>query len=355
MIPFDSVVDSLSTLINSHLDCQEGETVIGWTMLLDKECHLAKLASIYFDCFARNVIRCVLANLGDSQDDASLTELIEEIKDLLNPMVGLVVVRDLNGEHSIREYCAYQAEFTSEKVLSIVNEQSIGELDLFSGADAKAIPHHEDLDALGMAGLDGLLDALRNEELESPNMLVSGIAIADDMNAPSLGHSKMRKTRRRRTSISSDVGLLSPEQPSRECSLLAAGKRSRLLPITPIDVEILPGDISKFQSDIEERMLVSNPAGLDLAASIASKEARIEEIHQQALSHLEDYSLRCKEFELLSLVYKILSQPDDAIIKKMLSIEEHEERLKKLGAKLKTSLSPEDLLRTLASIQSMGS
>ena len=47
----------------------------------------------------------------------------------------------------------------------------------------------------------------------------------------------------------------------------------------------------------------------------------------------------------------MLCQSDDTVLRKMTAIEDYEERLKKLGAKLKSSLSPEDLLRTLASIQ----
>lgn len=356
MVPVDSVVESLAALINAHLRCWDRATVIGWTLLLDKECHLAKLASLYFDCFARALIRCILANLGETlEGEASLTELIEEIRDLLAPMVGLVIVREVSGEYSIREYCAYQAEFTTERILAIVSEQSIGELDLFSGVNARAISHHEDLDTLGMAGLDLLLDVLRNEELESSDMAAAPVADStaeDALGALAAAQQKaLRKTRRRRASISSDVGLLSPEQPSREFALLAGGRRPRLLPITPIDVEIIPEDGCLFLGAVDDRRL--DPAGLDLATAIASKEARLREIHRHNLSLLEDYSTRCRELELLVLVYKVLSQPDEAIAKKMSALEDHEERLKKLGAKLKTSLSPEDLLRTLASIQPM--
>lgn len=353
MVPVDSVVESLTVLINAHLRCWDRATVIGWTLLLDKECHLAKLASLYFDCFARALIRCLLANLRDdaSEGESSLTELIEEIRDLLAPMVGLVIVREVSGEYSIREYCTYQAEFTTERILAIVNEHSIGELDLFSGVNARAIAHHEDLDVLGMAGLDLLLDVLRNEELESPDMAADHSA-EDALGALAAAQQKaLRKTRRRRASISSDVGLLSPEQPSREFALLAGGRRPRLLPITPIDVEILPEDGGLFLDAVEGRRL--DPAGLDLATAVASKETRLREIHRHNLSLLEDYSTRCRELELLVLVYKVLSQPDEAIVKKMSALEDHEERLKKLGAKLKTLLSPEDLLRTLASMQPM--
>lgn len=69
------------------------------------------------------------------------------------------------------------------------------------------------------------------------------------------------------------------------------------------------------------------------------------------MEKIEDYSQSCREYELLSLIYKVISQPDESILRKLSALEDYEDRLRKLGAKLRSSLSPEDLLRTLASIQ----
>lgn len=79
----------MATLINCFLSDGE-ETVVGWFLILDKECHLFKVASVYFDAFFRQYIRTVVANIPAPFDQHGLAL---ELLDVLAHCVGLVVVR----------------------------------------------------------------------------------------------------------------------------------------------------------------------------------------------------------------------------------------------------------------------
>lgn len=318
--------------------------------MLDRECALAKLASIYFDAFVRSIVRVFVANVNAEvfeNVNGQMVNLVGELVDFLAPLAGLVVIRELAPDHLTREFCAYQCEVTPERILSIINDHQVSEIDLLADSDSRSLPNADDLDPLSLLALSELLDRLRAQELESPDGFVG---LMDD------GKS-MRKTRRRRLSISSDVGLLSPELKS------DSKKSPKLLPIIPCPVEIHINSTSNV-SGLLHKPQSSHVASLDLSPIISQKQSQIRQIHQYqnyllflikairlTLLKIEEYSQSCREYELLSLIYKVISQPDDAILRKLAALEDYEDRLRKLGTKLRSSLSPEDLLRTLASIQ----
>jgi hypothetical protein len=295
-------------------------------LLLDRDFPLPKLAAAYFDTFTRQLIRTVVANISEVDSSALVGELI----DLLAPMTGIIAVREVGSGHVTREFCAYQDVLTVERVTSLLQEQNISELDLLAGAEVSQLPHYADLDSLSTLALNELIDQLRAEELDSSELTT---ALSNDKG--------LRKARRRRTSVSHLTdALLSPEEPR---------KRIKGSTVNAVPIEIITGCGSRFVEQI------SHPSGIELTdtltTSIAAKEAKLSEIYTKLSTEMDQYGEACQEYELLSLVYKVLSQPDEVLLRKMNTIEEYEERLKKLGARLQTSLSPEDLLRTLVSIQ----
>lgn len=351
MIPFEGPGSPLATVLNCYL-ADGDETIVGWCLLLDRECALAKLASVYFDLFTRTLLRVLLANLKDSAA-ASLNgdgTVEGELYDFVSALTGLIVVREIGQDHLTREFCAYRQQVSMDQLNSMINEQSINELDLLSGVDASSLPFYDDLDGITIKALDELLDQLRAEELESPGGMST---INDEMVALAKGVRKHSRRRRLSLSGTSFSSFSSPPLPSLTTVAAATAeglsrstKNGRLPRIVPITVEILTGPETLIFGPLSN---LTN--GLDLSASIATKESYIQELYRQADAQVDEYAHHCKEFDLLSLIYKILSQPDEIIIRKMNTLEDHEERLRKLGTKLKSSLSPEDLLRTLASLQ----
>lgn len=112
-----------------------------------------------------------------------------------------------------------------------------------------------------------------------------------------------------------------------------------------------------------ECQLVKAPNPFDLISEHC-KEATIFESPLTGMPHAEPvatcaavepdattFGSKMAEYEVLLTWMKILGQPEEVLLKKLASFEEYDERMKKLGAKLKESLSPEDLIKTLASIQ----
>lgn len=87
----------MATLINCFLS-DGNETVIGWFLILDKECHLFKVASVYFESFFRQYIRTIVANTPTPCDQNGLAL---ELLDVLVHCVGLVAVRGMRPNGSV--------------------------------------------------------------------------------------------------------------------------------------------------------------------------------------------------------------------------------------------------------------
>ncbi|PJF18971.1 hypothetical protein PSACC_01215 [Paramicrosporidium saccamoebae] len=308
-LPFERFGQHFATLFNLHLCTAQEETVLGWCILLDRECALPRLAAAYFDAFTRHALRVLIAN--------SSGRLVDELVDWLVPLVGLVAVRDT--EQTTREFCAFRCENSQERVLATLQEYALTDLDLLSGVDAGSLPYRDELDGVSTMAINELLDQLRAEELETSEGFEEG---------------PKRKTRRRRLSITNECEATSP-------------RRGKMAHVTSVPVEI----VSSCPCPLEvETPILLDSLSLDL--NIKAKEEYLTNAHQDQQTLITTYEQECKEYELLMLIYKVLSQPDEVILRKMHTIEDYEDRLKKLGAKLRHSLSPEDLLRTLASISS---
>jgi hypothetical protein len=113
-------------------------------------------------------------------------------------------------------------------------------------------------------------------------------------------------------------------------------------------VDFLPlADAASLLTDLcKDRVIFGQPEGMNIDDATISAPP-------EAVKSDDDPSLakKMEEYEVLLTWMKVLSQPDEAILKKIAVYEEYEERMRKLGTKLKHSLSPEDLIKTLASIQ----
>lgn len=278
----------LPALLNCYLNgFDEETTVVGWCLLLDRECALAKLASVYFDSFMRCLVRTLVANVNAKVFEGTnenMVNLVGELVDFLTPLVGLIVIRELASDHLTREFCAYRCEVNPERILSIINDTQVGELDLLADSDAAALSNADDLDPLTVVALNELLERLRAQELESPEGL---LGISDD------GKSVMRKTRRRRLSITSDVGMLSPD-------LKSDSKRSsRLLSIVPCPVEIHASSVCELSAVLQRPLPSSSHGDLpDLSTIISQKQSRIRQIHQYLHSRVPPPALTSGDIDV---------------------------------------------------------
>ena len=87
--------------------------------------------------------------------------------------------------------------------------------------------------------------------------------------------------------------------------------------ISAVPVEIIAGGGSDLVELLAHASAALPRGDLQLAAAIAAKEAAIRQIHRSHGAQLEEYAQSCREFELLSLVYKVLCQSDDTVLRKM--------------------------------------
>lgn len=360
MTAFESFSTDLCTLINRHLS-SDGETIVGWCLLVDKECQMLKVARIFFDRFLRALVRCLVANvpvahctLGEEMIDA----LAEEIVDLVRPLVGLVVLREWGQTHLTTEYCGYQCKLTREDCLALLAETALDNVVDGSPIDDRSLPHLSELDPIAILAIAGDIGGVNNDasSLVEPE--------GDPLLALASQKPKRMTKRKRQSSISSETSLLSPRPALRQRGL------NQALPDTfsvlPCDVELID-DIQVGAGVLPNRgqkasVPLSAAEQETLRSSIAMKEAKVDLllsnletiIGEERVGRsdvLEGYLRQCSEYELLTTIYKIISQPDEVVLKKIADLENYEERMRKLGTRLKNALTPEDLLKTLASIK----
>ena len=76
--------------MNLYLATCDRMTVVGWCLVLDRHGPLTRIGTSYFNVFARQLVRTVCANV---RSGAEVHQLVDEITDLMRPMVGLIVVQ----------------------------------------------------------------------------------------------------------------------------------------------------------------------------------------------------------------------------------------------------------------------
>lgn len=358
MIPFEGFSTDLGTLINRHLSSGE-ETIVGWCLLVDKECQMLKVAKIFFDRFLRALVRCLVANLPVAHctlREETSDALAEEIIDLVKPLVGLVVLREWGQTHLTTEYCGYQCKLTREDCLALLAETALDSVVDGSLINERSLPHLTELDPIAILAIDG--------DIGVANCGASSLGELEG-DPPSLVSQKPKRmtSRKRRPSISSEASLLTPLAASKQKGMGHA--LADTFHVFPCEVELI-GDIrveaeGSLNRGQKRSVTLSTAEQETLRSSIAMKEAKMrllsnletitgdERVGKSEV--LEGYLRRCNEYELLTTVYKVINQPDEVILKKLADLEDYEERMRKLGTRLKNALTPEDLLKTLASIK----
>ena len=324
-------------------DETHGETVVGWCLLVDRECQMIRVASSYFESFHRQLVRVVLVNTPLLTDGTIMRTLVNELVDLLSPMVGLIVVRDIAENHMTREFCAFTATITTDHVTMLVEEDEVmNRLDSMSDETNDQMESQSNsFDDLRSMVISEMVTELKAEQYErygldaSPSTLSTYAALS----------SARRKTVRKR------------KKP------FTSGERNSTitdrswLKIVPGTVKIVSGlsALASFHEQQQQQQLSINLSIYTerdtLASSIAFKENVLKQFSQDGQEFIKLYTQGCRELELLTLVYKVMAQPDELLMKKLDALEDYEERMRKLGAKLKHSLSPEDLLRTLVTLK----
>lgn len=285
---------------------------------------MVRVAGAYFECFHRQLIRTVVANTA--KENISLSDLAEELHALVEPMSGIIVVRELTASSITKELCGFQARMSHEDCLDYLNEMHIAQLDLFDGTDiVNKIPNRDNLDMITIQALDDLMDQLRAEQLEDC----------------SLNGSVEELTKRRKSRKKLNTSLLSPTD--------SAAKAHRFSNIFPRDIEIVSSLSCLACSDC-----LSAPSTLTdteqelLENSMAMK---VDQLHRSIKNQhvlLESHTSSYQEYqELLSIYATISKQSDKTILSKLSNLEEYEERMRKLGAQLKNSISTEELFKNL--------
>lgn len=275
-------------------------------------------ATAYFQSFIHALVRVLCANC-ETEDIAGLPK---EIQRLVSQLTGLVVVHKSSGLELETHYFGYQVECPLLLIQELVSGQNLVD------PEENILLLAEDVIA-EMDPIQYEVLALVQEESQLKDVLAAAnIAY----NGPAGGVPGARKVRKQRSTTAVD----------------SAADAAKELVLIPVVVEILPSPdpaslldrcckaITAYGDQSNDNMDVDS----DLSFEVPSRECE---------PMIPEHKL--KEYEMLLSWLKLLSQPDEVILKKIASFEDYEERMKKLGAKLKHTLSPEDLIRTLASIQ----
>lgn len=102
---------------------------------------------------------------------------------------------------------------------------------------------------------------------------------------------------------------------------------SKLIIIPKEDVILLPSSFSTFQSNLysDDLLALSTNDLFDASTiscktvEISSKKKAIELMMKKNLEKVKEYEFCCQEYEMLVLLYKVLCQSDDVILKKISS------------------------------------
>lgn len=296
--------------------------MLGWALVVSREVDVEACATAYFQSFINSFARVICANAPTDDIDG----LSKEIQRLVNQLTGLLVMHKTSGIELESQYFAYQVECPLLLIQELVSGQNL-------------VDPEENILLLA-EGVIAEMDPVQYEVLamvqEESQLKVVLAAANIAYNGATGGVPGPRKVRKHRSTTAVDASTDSGKE----------------LVLNPVAVEIIPTPdpaslldrCCKAVTIYGDQSIISSSSmdGEALTSQTPSKECDSTLIPEQKL----------KEYEMLLSWLKLLSQPDEIILKKIASFEDYEERMKKLGAKLKHSLSPEDLIRTLASIQS---
>lgn len=357
---------SLATLINLFLKDGPslevtdggGETVVGWVLQVDREININRVATNYFMSFYQSLLKVILSNVvpyiapagAISSSSDYYRRLLAELNALCNEMRGLLVIRDANGD-------TLRTEFVSLSLPMSFADWSYSLLDNSFLLDALPKLKLSSMNSQMMTGLDeriglgwfdtDLLGRIAISKLSKEVSAKTSNNLSTTVKATEKGDSGGRRKGKRAMHLNRGVnpatGLNSCRSIDHEL-ILELGSV-----VIKKDVDLVESVI--FAKGPPSISLGQLPPRLqkDIEEGIRKKEVFLEEFYgseaiQPAIDVMEE---ECGEYELLLLVYKVLAQSDEMIMKKVNGIEEYEERMKKLGDRIKEALSPEDLLKSL--------
>lgn len=287
-----------------------------------EECAIA-----YFRSLLIALCRVIPANCSSLYDPMALAK---EIHQLVHQMHGLVVFHAEQGSELESEFVCFSPDIPLTLIQELVSGHSIFDPEeniLLLASDKIVELDPVQYEVLGQVQEEGQL----KDVLAAANIEFGGAASS-------------RKARKHRSTVSGEAG----DEVQKE-----------------IKVKKVPFDLL-HQLDVVElidsycKTSCNGLVGMGID-TITTEQTRSEDTEAESA---KSYAEKMAEYEVLLTWFKVLSQPDDVILKKISSFEDYEDRMKKLGAKLKRtklyytnlahfldSLSPEDLIKTLASIQ----
>lgn len=266
----------------------------------------------YFGSLLAALSRAIPANCPGDFDSAAMSR---ELQQLMKQMYGLIVVQTEQGADMETEFNCYTADCPLPLIQEIVSGHGIVDPDdslLLLSAETLAEIDPVQYEVISQVQEESQL----KDVLAAANIALSGVASS-------------RKARKHRSTVVGDA----LEDSLKEITVHQA----------PVDFLPLADAASLLTELCKDQALFGRSAHMEADIPLPAQED----------THPVDFSLsrKMEEYEVLLTWMKVLSQPDESILKKISVFEEYEERMKKLGAKLKHSLSPEDLIKTLASIQ----
>lgn len=267
----------------------------------------------FFGSLVHSICRVVVSNTSSEQMEL----LVKEIHQLVNQLYGVVILEDAKSKNLSTKYLAFSAEIPLALIHEIVAGQSL-------------VDPEESLLLLSPEVLNEM-DPVQYHVLsivQEESQLKDTLAAANiEFGGAITGGVSLRKARKHRAAV-----VHTEDEQDKEIRV----KR------VPFEVFQQPSAFDLLDDLCKEQLLGEQPMLIDGFVPSTPPTPSTEPCI--SVKQLEEY-------DTLVAWMKILGQPEDLVLKKITAFEDYDERMKKLGAKLKHSLSPEDLIKTLASIQ----
>lgn len=281
---------------------------------MSQEVDVEAVAVAYFRSLLGAICRAIPANCnGDFNADS----MSREIQQFMKQLYGLVILQTEQGPDIETEFNCYTADCPLPLIQEIISGQRLVDPD-----DSIILLSPETLAEIDPVQYEVMSQVQEESQLKdvlaAANIALSGVASS-------------RKARKHRSTVGGDA---------LEDSL-------KEITVNQAPVDFLPlADASSLLTDLcKDRVIFGQADAMNIDVPVTTRPEIIKPTEDDSLAK------KMEEYEVLLTWMKVLSQPDEAILKKISVYEEYEERMRKLGTKLKHSLSPEDLIKTLASIQ----
>lgn len=276
--------------------------ILGWALITSQEIDQETCAIEYFRSLLASLCRVIPANCDSS---CSMEELAKNIQRLINQMHGIFVLQTEEDQEILTRYSCWSVEIPLLLVQEYISGQRIVDPE-----DSLLLLSPETLSEIDPVQLE-ILSLVQEESQLKDVLAAANIAYG--------GVASSRKARKHRSSVAGDA----VEEALKEIKVSHA--TFNVLQ-TPNVVEL----VEEFCKDSAIFGTLSNNL---MALETDSANSELTSPPQQKTD--ESMQQKLKEYEVLLTWLKVLGQPDDIVLKKIASFEDYEERMKKLGAKLK--------------------